>query len=99
MWQRDAVKDIMDPTLKDSCPTHQLLRFIHVALSCLEDSATERPTILEVISMLENETMPLPILKKPAFFTGSNVNNEDLKRKMSENYSVNGLSISRMDAR
>ena len=99
MWQRDAVKDIMDPTLKDSCPTHQLLRFIHVALSCLEDSATERPTILEVMSMLENETMPLPILKKPAFFTGSNVNNEDLQRKMSKNYSVNGLSISRMDAR
>ena len=89
----------MDPTLKDSCPMHQLLRFIHVALSCLEDSVMDRPTILEVISMLENETMPLPILQKPAFFTGSNVNNEDLQRKMSENYSVNGLSISRMDAR
>ena len=89
----------MDPTLKDSCPTHQLLRFIHVALSCLEDSVMDRPTILEVISMLDIETMPLPILKKPAFFTGSNVNNEDLQRKMSENYSVNGLSISRMDAR
>ena len=70
-----------------------------MALSCLEDSAADKPTILEVISMLENETMPLPILKKPAFFTGSNVNNEDLQRKGSENYSVNGLSISRVDAR
>nr|XP_023884642.1 G-type lectin S-receptor-like serine/threonine-protein kinase At1g11330 [Quercus suber] len=99
LWQRDSRKDIMDPTLKDSCPMHQLLRFIHVALSCLEDSAADRPTILEVISMLKNETAPLPILKKPAFFMGSNVNNEDLKRKESENYSVNGLSISRMDAR
>ena len=89
----------MDPTLKDSCPMHQLLRFIHVALSCLEDSAADRPTILEVISMHKNETAPLPILKKPAFFTGSNVNNEDLQRKESENYSVNGLTISRMDAR
>ena len=78
---------------------HQLLRFIHVALSCLEDSAADRPTILEVISMLKNETAPLPILEKPASFTGSNVNNEDLQRKESENYSVNGLSISRMDAR
>nr|POF25943.1 receptor-like serine/threonine-protein kinase sd1-7 [Quercus suber] len=47
LWQRDAGKDIMDPTLKDSCPMHQLLRFIHVALSCLEDSAADRPTILE----------------------------------------------------
>ncbi|KAK4598780.1 hypothetical protein RGQ29_016008 [Quercus rubra] len=99
LWQRDAGKDIMDPTLKDSCPMHQLLRFIHVALSCLEDSAADRPTILEVITMLKNESVPLPILKKPAFFTGSNVNNEDLQRKGSENYSVNGLSISRMDAR
>ncbi|KAM3706936.1 hypothetical protein ACJW31_03G188000 [Castanea mollissima] len=99
LWQRDAGKDIMDPNLKDSCPTHQLLRFIHVALSCLEDRAANRPTILDVISMLKNEAMPLPILKKPAFLTGSNVNNEDLQRKGSENYSVNDLSISRMDAR
>ncbi|XP_075658273.1 G-type lectin S-receptor-like serine/threonine-protein kinase CES101 isoform X3 [Castanea sativa] len=99
LWQRGSGKDIMDPTLKDSCPMHQLLRFIHVALSCLEDSAADRPTILEVISMLKNETMPLPILKKPAFFMGSNVNNEDLQRKESKNYSVNGLSISRIDAR
>nr|XP_023923605.1 receptor-like serine/threonine-protein kinase SD1-7 [Quercus suber] len=99
LWQRDSRKDIMDPTLKDSCPMHQLLRFIHVALSCLEDSAANRPKMLEVISMLKNETTPLPILKKPAFFMGSNVNNEDLKRKESENYSINGLSISRMDTR
>ncbi|KAL0003705.1 hypothetical protein SO802_011266, partial [Lithocarpus litseifolius] len=70
LWQRDSAKDIMDPTLKDSCPMHQLLRFIHVALSCLEDSAANRPTILEVISMLKNETAPLPILKKPASYTG-----------------------------
>ena len=99
MWQRDAGQDLMDPTLKDSCPMHQLLRFICVALSCLEDSAADRPTILEVISMLKNDIVPLPILKKPAFFTGSNVINEDLLGKGSENYTVNVLSISRMDAR
>ncbi|XP_030924203.1 G-type lectin S-receptor-like serine/threonine-protein kinase CES101 [Quercus lobata] len=99
LWQRDAGQDLMDPTLKDSCPTHQLLRFICVGLSCLEDSAADRPTILEVISMLKNEIVPLPILKKPAFFTGSNVINEDLLEKGSENYTVNSLSISRMDAR
>ena len=99
MWQRDAGQDLMDPTLKDSCPTHQSLRFICVALSCLEDSVADRPTILEVISMLKNEIVPLPILKKPAFFMGSNVINEDLLGKGSENYTLNGLSISRMDAR
>ena len=91
--------DVMDPTLKESCPTHQLIRFIHVALSCLEDSAADRPTIPEVISMLKDETVPLPMIKKPAFFMGSNVINEDLLGKGSENYTVNGLSISRMDAR
>ena len=69
---------------------------ICVVLSCLEDSAADRPTILEVISMLKNEIVPLPILKKPAFFTGSDVINEDLLGKGSENYTINGLSISRI---
>ena len=99
MWQGDAVPDLMDPTLKDSCPTHQLIRFIHVALSCLEDSAADRPTIPEVISMLKDETVPLPMIKKLAFLTRRSVINEDLQKKWSENYTVNGLSISTMDAR
>ena len=38
--------------------------------SCLEDSAADRPTILEVISMLKNEIVPLPILKKTSIFHG-----------------------------
>ncbi|XP_023908134.2 G-type lectin S-receptor-like serine/threonine-protein kinase CES101 [Quercus suber] len=100
LWQRDAAPDLMDPTLKDSCPTHQLIRFIHVALSCLEDSAADRPTIPEAISMLKDETAPLPMIKKPAFLTGRSVSsNEDLQKKESENYTVNGMSISTMDAR
>ena len=70
-----------------------------MALSCLEDSAADRPTIPEVISMLKDETVPLRMIKKPAFLTGRGVINEDLQKKESENYTVNGLSISTMDAR
>lgn len=81
LWRAIFLKnmpDLMDPTLKDSCPTHQLIRFIHVALSCIEDSAVDRPTIPEVISMLKDETAPLLVIKKPAFLIGRSVINEDL---------------------
>ena len=66
-----------------------------MGLLCVEDCATDRPTIPEVITMLKNETVPLPMHKKPAFFTG----NEVLQKKGSENFSVNGLTISMMEAR
>lgn len=81
LWRAIFLKnmpDLMDPTSKDSCPTRQLIRFIHVALSCIEYNAVDRPTIPEVISMLKDETAPLLVIIKPAFLIGRSVINEDL---------------------
>uniref|UniRef100_A0A7N2LBX3 Receptor-like serine/threonine-protein kinase n=1 Tax=Quercus lobata TaxID=97700 RepID=A0A7N2LBX3_QUELO len=60
--------------------------------------------MLEIVSGRKNNSFynvngPLNLVGYSAIFTESNVNNEDLQRKGSENRSVNGLSISRMDAR
>ncbi|KAI3703553.1 hypothetical protein L1987_73708 [Smallanthus sonchifolius] len=67
LWQQGDALQLQDPTLADSCVVHQLSRTIHVALLCVQESAGDRPVMSDVISMLINDTMPLPVPKRPAF--------------------------------
>ncbi|XP_062014541.1 receptor-like serine/threonine-protein kinase SD1-8 [Rosa rugosa] len=73
LWKEGAGLGLMDPTLGNSCDEHQFLRCIHVGLLCVEENAASRPTMLDVIPMLTNESMSLPVPTKPAFCTERNV--------------------------
>ncbi|PHU28815.1 hypothetical protein BC332_00908 [Capsicum chinense] len=70
LWKEGCALELKDPSLGDLCNTQQLLRVVHVGLLCVQEGSTDRPTMSDVISMLGNESMPLPIAKQPAFFTG-----------------------------
>ncbi|KAA8521215.1 hypothetical protein F0562_011878 [Nyssa sinensis] len=96
LWKKDVVIELMDPMLSDTCTRHQWLRCIHVALLCVEDRALDRPIMSEVISMLTNDSMTLPMPKKPAFCIGISMVEEDSSKSKC---SLNGLSISAMDGR
>lgn len=100
LWKDGTALELKDPSLGSSCATNQLLRIIHVGLLCVQESATDRPTMLDVISMLSNETMVLPAPKQPAFFTGRNVPNTMTSNEgTSKDCSLNNLTISIMEAR
>ncbi|KAL2453504.1 G-type lectin S-receptor-like serine/threonine-protein kinase [Abeliophyllum distichum] len=99
LWSKDAALELVDQTLKSSCShIDQLQRCIHVGLLCLENRATDRPTIEDVLSMLKNERMMLPMPKFPAFVSGSSVVYE-LENGKSQKFSANGLSMSAIDGR
>ncbi|KAI4314544.1 hypothetical protein L6164_027441 [Bauhinia variegata] len=99
LWQSGDEAELMDPTLRDSCNTKQLVRYIHVGLLCVEDSPADRPTISEVITMITNERTLLPMLKKPAFLNLSTAINGGSKGNELEYQSVNGFSTSIVYAR
>ncbi|GKV10173.1 hypothetical protein SLEP1_g21577 [Rubroshorea leprosula] len=100
LWNEDRAWEVMDPTLDGFCPRCQILRCIHIGLLCVQDQAIDRPTMSDVVSMLSNETMPLPQPKQPAFFITTLVQEQaggpEIK---SENCSINQVSISVMEAR
>ncbi|KAM3684196.1 hypothetical protein ACB098_11G026300 [Castanea mollissima] len=99
LWQEGEGIQLVDPTISDSCVIYQVLRCIHVSLLCVEDSAIDRPTMSDVLFMLTNENMPLPLPKKPAFSIGRKAIGANILDKESNAHSVNGLSISEMNAR
>ncbi|KAF3654312.1 putative protein TOPLESS-like, partial [Capsicum annuum] len=100
LWKEGCALELKDAALGDVCDnSKQLLRVIHVELSCVQENALDRPTTSEVISMLGNESMPLPDAKHPAFFTGRDEIESNASVTKAVQRSVNNLSITVLEAR
>ena len=65
----------------------------------MEDGAIDRPTMLDMLSMLTNESTQLPLPKKPAFSIRRKSIVANILNKEPEVYTVNDLSITDMDPR
>ncbi|KAI7752524.1 hypothetical protein M8C21_015875, partial [Ambrosia artemisiifolia] len=99
LWQQGNALQLEDPTLGSTCDVQQLLRTVHVALLCVQESAMDRPTTSDMISMLLNDTISLPTPKRPAFFNGTVESNSTREQSEPEHYSVNNMTITVMEGR
>ncbi|KAG8490698.1 hypothetical protein CXB51_013796 [Gossypium anomalum] len=99
LWKHGGALELMDPALSDSCfKQYQVLRCITLSLLCVEDNPLDRPTMSDVVSVLNGE-MQLALPKQPAFSIGIRIVETNIKSKEVEIYSLNGLTMSTMDAR
>ena len=100
LWNEDKVLELLDPTILDeSCPPSEALRCVHVGLLCVQDQAIDRPIMQDVVSMLSNETLQLPPPKEPAFFNNLISKEFEDSEIKPENYSINNITVSEMEAR
>ncbi|KAH0646769.1 hypothetical protein KY284_034653 [Solanum tuberosum] len=99
LWKEGCGLELKDPALEDLCDTEQFLRVIHVGLLCVQEGAADRPTMSDVISMLGNGSMSLPIAKQPAFFTGRDEAESYSSSNKTEQCSINDCSITVIEAR
>ncbi|GJZ48852.1 G-type lectin S-receptor-like serine/threonine-protein kinase [Tanacetum coccineum] len=99
LWQQGDAMELKDPTLGNTCVVQQFLRIVHVALLCVQESATDRPTTSDMISMLLNDTMSLPTPNKPAFVIGRVDVKSSLGKSKEKNCSVNNMTISVVEGR
>ncbi|KAF2285915.1 hypothetical protein GH714_008933 [Hevea brasiliensis] len=58
LWTSESGLNLMDPALDNdpSTSTPVLLRYVQIALLCVQESATDRPTMSDVVSMLSSES-------------------------------------------
>lgn len=100
LWNEGKCLELVDLTLDGSCPPNEVLRCIHFGLLCAQEQATDRPTTSDVVSMLTNESLALPIPQKPAFFFFFYVTTEEPEatENKSEVCSINKVSITEMEA-
>jgi hypothetical protein len=99
LWTNDGGSDLVDPLLNDISSMQIVLRYVNIALLCLQASAADRPTMSDVIAMLSNETAVLPYPKEPAFLNVSGMAMGNPVNNMPQICSLNGASISIMEGR
>ncbi|KAF7154589.1 hypothetical protein RHSIM_Rhsim01G0039600 [Rhododendron simsii] len=69
LWKVGKGMEFMDPLLDDTNSSCKLVRCLQIALLCVQENPTDRPSMLELSSMLKNETATMNIPKRPAFST------------------------------
>ncbi|KAJ7962988.1 putative Receptor protein kinase [Quillaja saponaria] len=68
LWIEGKASELIDPILEGSYSPSEVLRCIHIGLLCVQDKATDRPTMLDVVSFLSSEIIQLAPPKQPAFY-------------------------------
>ncbi|CAB4304788.1 unnamed protein product [Prunus armeniaca] len=57
----------MDMTLDESCNKNQFIKCVNVGLLCVREDPVDRPTMSNVLTMLDSEIAISPTPKQPAF--------------------------------
>ncbi|KAJ7962985.1 putative Receptor protein kinase [Quillaja saponaria] len=78
LWIEGRASELIDPILGGSCSLSEVLRCIHIGLLCVQDKATDRPTMLHVVSFLSSEITQLAQPNQPAFFNNIVVKETDV---------------------
>ncbi|KAK4851046.1 hypothetical protein QYF36_012012 [Acer negundo] len=86
--------DLKDPILENEASYPMLIRYINVALLCVQETAADRPTMSEVVSMLTNEHINLPSPKQPAFSYLKSLHNSAHPMSRPGACSVNNVTLS-----
>ncbi|KAF7112981.1 hypothetical protein RHSIM_RhsimUnG0173300 [Rhododendron simsii] len=98
LWKSGRGEGIKDPTLQDISSTNVLLRYVNIGLLCVQESAADRPTMSDVVSMLSNELMLLASPKQPAFSTSRSMPDGNSSKQL-ETCSINDVTVSILEAR
>ncbi|RVW68946.1 Receptor-like serine/threonine-protein kinase SD1-7 [Vitis vinifera] len=99
LWKDSRGQELMDPVLEETLPRHILLKYINIGLLCVQESADDRPTMSDVVSMLGNESVRLPSPKQPAFSNLRSGVEPHIFQNRPEICSLNGVTLSIMEAR
>ncbi|WJX63129.1 hypothetical protein P8452_48051 [Trifolium repens] len=97
LWKQDIAHELIDVCLKDSYSLPEALRCIQVGLLCVQHVPDDRPNMTNVLMMLGSEiTLPQP--KEPGFLN-QRVFIEEKSSSQSETPSLNGVTMSQLNAR
>ncbi|XP_074566986.1 cysteine-rich receptor-like protein kinase 25 [Curcuma longa] len=108
-WTQGNVLQVIDQDLVEQCQTQQISRCIHIGLLCVQQDPIQRPTMANVVFMLNNHFVGLPTPSAPAFLSNSNTTSESngIPRRENSNgskgilmkISENNVSVSVLEPR
>ncbi|XP_043717625.1 cysteine-rich receptor-like protein kinase 10 [Telopea speciosissima] len=94
LWLDGKGLEFIDPLLKDSCPTTEVLKCLLIGLLCVQEDAMSRPTMSSVAVMLKKRLDALPQPRQPAFLIGSSNVQSDVSSASTKTPSITLSSFS-----
>uniref|UniRef100_F6I7H0 Protein kinase domain-containing protein n=1 Tax=Vitis vinifera TaxID=29760 RepID=F6I7H0_VITVI len=70
LWNEDKGLEFIDRNLVDKCPASEAVRWIHIALLCVQEDPNDRPPMSSVALMLGSKWVNLPQPSAPPFSVG-----------------------------
>ncbi|XP_042520783.1 cysteine-rich receptor-like protein kinase 10 isoform X2 [Macadamia integrifolia] len=71
-WNAGTAFELIDPILREDCSRSEVMKCIHIGLLCVQE-VTYRPTMANVVVMLNSYRVTLPSPSQPALFLGSDM--------------------------
>lgn len=102
LWKTEQPLEILDPVLRNSYSRNEVLRCIHIALLCVQEDSSQRPSMASIVLMLNSNSVTLPLPEEPAFFMRSkntDIKDSDISTDRFVQWSVNDASISELHPR
>ncbi|XVE87864.1 hypothetical protein DITRI_Ditri19aG0022500 [Diplodiscus trichospermus] len=78
LWNEGKGEELIDLNIADDCPIHEVLRWIHIALLCVQDDPALRPPMSSVVLMLGSRSVNLPQPSTPPYSAARFVTISDL---------------------
>ena len=93
--------EFVDSSLDDRFSTCKLNRCLQIGLLCVQENASDRPSMLDISSMLKNEKIRIAPPKKPAFSKKKGQENQQnyIPGQQPDRFSVNTITLSVFDGR
>ncbi|CAH8273236.1 unnamed protein product [Arabidopsis lyrata] len=67
LWVENSPLELVDETMRGNFQTNEVIRCIHIALLCVQDDSSERPSMDNILVMMNSFTVTLPIPKRSGF--------------------------------
>ncbi|KAK4253943.1 hypothetical protein QN277_009386 [Acacia crassicarpa] len=99
LWNESNLVSFIDSEIQYQGSYEDILRCIHIGLLCVQESAKERPTMANVVSMLRCEIDKLPIPRQPAYILNEMGFNHESTLETLGLHSANLVSISDISGR
>ncbi|KAI8570432.1 hypothetical protein RHMOL_Rhmol01G0033700 [Rhododendron molle] len=99
LWKCGKGMEFMDPSLDDTNSSCKLVRCMQIALLCVQENPADRPSMLELSSMLKNETAAMNTPKRPAFSIRRDEDEVQESTSQQEIWSVGDVSFTQTVAR
>ncbi|VAH69459.1 unnamed protein product [Triticum turgidum subsp. durum] len=67
LWEGGRWLELLDVSIVTEVHTTEARRYINIALMCVQESADDRPTMSDVVAMLNSESVIIPEPNSPAY--------------------------------